>query len=413
VLKVKKPVYIEICCNIAQHVVNAPVPMAFKSIPDANLASLERALELVTKLWNDSVKPVIVGGVKLRSSCAIEAFLSFANNAQSAVAVMPNAKGFFPEDHELFIGTYWGNVSSSYVCEIVESADLYIYVGPVFNDYTTTGYSTLVKKEKMIQILPDRVKTSHVEFGCVYMAQFLKALAASTSLEKKPKSLQAYKRIYEKENVHATPDNSDLLSTKSVVRTVQSVLDPTSAVIVETGDAWFNGQKLKLPHGVPYEFQMQYGSIGWSVGAVLGAALAWKGKRRVVAMIGDGSFQMTAQEVSTMIRYECNPIIFLLNNRGYTIEVQIHDGPYNNIKNWDYKLLIDSFTAGESKLVKSFLCNTYGELQEAIKFAHEHVEHLIFLECTIDRDDCSKELLEWGTRVASANGRAANQVDNY
>jgi len=265
----------------------------------------------------------------------------------------------------------------------------------------------------MIQILPDRVKTSHVEFGCVYMAQFLKALAASTSLEKKPKSLQAYKRIYEKENVHPTPDNSDLLSTKSVVRTVQSVLDPTSAVIVETGDAWFNGQKLKLPHGVPYEFQMQYGSIGWSVGAVLGAALAWKGKRRVVAMIGDGSFQMTAQEVSTMIRYECNPIIFLLNNRGYTIEVQIHDGPYNNIKNWDYKLLIDSFTAGESKLVKSFLCNTYGELQEAIKFAHEHVEHLIFLECTIDRDDCSKELLEWGTRVASANGRAANLADNY
>jgi len=49
-------------------------------------------------------------------------------------------------------------------------------------------------------------------------------------------------------------------------------------------------------------------------------------------MIGDGSFQMTAQEISTMIRYGVNPIIFLLNNRGYTIEVQIHDGPYNNIK---------------------------------------------------------------------------------
>lgn len=61
---------------------------------------------------------------------------------------------------------------------------------------------------------------------------------------------------------------------------------------------------------------MQYGSIGWSVGAVLGysMAAAEKGKR-VIAMIGDGSFQMTAQEISTMIRYGADPIIFLINNR--------------------------------------------------------------------------------------------------
>lgn len=53
---------------------------------------------------------------------------------------------------------------------------------------------------------------------------------------------------------------------------------------------------MKLPHGCSFEFQMQYGSIGWSVGAVLGYAVATKPKgRRVVAMIGDGSFQMTAQ----------------------------------------------------------------------------------------------------------------------
>lgn len=64
----------------------------------------------------------------------------------------------------------------------------------------------------------------------------------------------------------------------------------------KTGDSWFQGQSMKLPHGCGYEFQMQYGSIGWSVGAVLGYAVATKPKgRRVVAMIGDGSYQMTAQ----------------------------------------------------------------------------------------------------------------------
>ena len=57
---------------------------------------------------------------------------------------------------------------------------------------------------------------------------------------------------------------------------------------------------------------------------------------RVIAMVGDGSFQLTAQEVSTMVRYRTRPIIMLVNNRGYTIEAEIHDGPYNRIKNWDY-----------------------------------------------------------------------------
>ena len=69
---------------------------------------------------------------------------------------------------------------------------------------------------------------------------------------------------------------------------------------------------------------MQYGSIGWSVGATLGYCVGAP-ERRIVALIGDGSFQLTAQEISTMIRYGVRPIIFLMNNRGYTIEVEIHD----------------------------------------------------------------------------------------
>jgi len=351
-LRVRKPVYIEISCNISQALVNNPVPMSFKPIPESNPSGLRHAVNTVVKLWNQSVKPVVIGGNKLRLGRAIHEFLDFASACGAGIAVMPNAKSFFPEDHEQFMGTYWGNVSSPFVCEIVESSDLYIYVGPVFNDYTTTGYSTLVKKEKMIQILPDRIKTPVAEFGCVYMAEFLKALTSAKNLEKKPKSLQAYKRIYLPESTFThSPDEP--LSTRALVKIVQSILKPDSAVLAETGDAWFNGQKLRLPHGVPYEFQMQYGSIGWSVGALLGLSLGLRDVRRCVALIGDGSFQMTAQEVSTMIRYGLNPIIFLLNNKGYTIEVEIHDGPYNNIKNWNYVGLVEAFSNNEGK-VKCF-----------------------------------------------------------
>lgn len=60
--------------------------------------------------------------------------------------------------------------------------------------------------------------------------------------------------------------------------------------------------------------------------------------------------QVTVQDVSTMIRYGQKTIIFLLNNGGYTIEVEIHDGPYNIIKNWNYTGVVEAFHNGEGNL---------------------------------------------------------------
>ena len=100
-----------------------------------------------------------------------------------------------------------------------------------------------------------------------------------------------------------------------------------------------------MPQKSRFEIQMHYGSIEWSVGATLGYCLG-QADRRVIACVGDGSFPLTAQEVSTMIRYGASPVIFLINNGGYTIEVEIHDGPYNTIMNWDYARLLPVF--GES-----------------------------------------------------------------
>lgn len=59
--------------------------------------------------------------------------------------------------------------------------------------------------------------------------------------------------------------------------------------------------------------------------------------------------QVTAQEVSTMLRWGQKSIIFLINNGGYTIEVEIHDGPYNVIKNWNYTGVVEAFHNGEGK----------------------------------------------------------------
>ena len=182
---------------------------------------------------------------------------------------------------------------------------------------------------------------------------------------------------------------------------VAKMLTSDSAVVAETGDSWFNGMRLKLPEGARFEIQMQYGSIGWSVGATLGYALG--SPRRVITLVGDGSFQMTAQEVSTMIRYGLKPIIFLINNGGYTIEVEIHDGPHNAIKNWDYAGLMNVFNAGDDKGWGTRV-TTQNQLDAAIAQALAN-DGPSLIEVAIGRDDCSKELLEWGRHVAANNAR--------
>ncbi|RWW34736.1 hypothetical protein GW17_00000470 [Ensete ventricosum] len=129
---------------------------------------------------------------------------------------------------------------------------------------------------------------------------------------------------------------------------------------------------------------MQCGSIGWSGGATLGYAQAVKGSKRVIAFIGDGSFQ--------------NSINFLINNGGYTIEVEIHDGPYNVINNWDYTGLVDLSSVRHEEELKEEIETAVGSKQAC----------LCFIEVIVHKDDTSKELPEWGSRVCSASSRPPN-----
>eukprot|EP00879_Flechtneria_rotunda_P024599 GHRR01026095.1.p1 GENE.GHRR01026095.1~~GHRR01026095.1.p1 ORF type:complete len:120 (-),score=34.26 GHRR01026095.1:733-1092(-) len=116
------------------------------------------------------------------------------------------------------------------------------------------------------------------------------------------------------------------------------------------------------------------------------------------------------QDVSTMMRFEANPVIFLINNHGYAIEILIHDGPYNQIQNWDYTALVRAMRHnGQGKLFTARV-GTEDELAEALSKAlsPECANHVVFIEVLLETDDCSKELLEFGARVASANSRPPN-----
>ncbi len=397
-----KPVYLEVPCNLAGLHISPPHERDFLRGLQSDEMALRQAVADTAELLAAAPRPVLVAGVDLKSSRATDEFAKLVDASDYAYASMAQGKGLVSENHPNYIGTYWGPVSSPGTAEIVESANIYLFAGPRFTDYTTCGFTTLINPEKTIYAGPDFVRLPNVTYNHVMLKDFLEEL--SKIINPNNASLTAYKRIKQEYAPEPPVKKDEIITTRRLFAQVEDVLTKDMAVMVETGDSWFNGIMLKLPEGAGFEIQMQYGSIGWSVGATLGYALASKGKRRLFTFVGDGSFQMTAQEVSTIIRYELDPIIFLLNNKGYTIEVEIHDGPYNNIQNWDYAGLVDVFNTGGGA-GWSTRVTTEGELQKAIKTALAHKGGPSFIEVMLDRDDCSKELLEWGSRVASNNSR--------
>ncbi|KAK2631915.1 hypothetical protein EUGRSUZ_L02272 [Eucalyptus grandis] len=233
-LRESKPVYISISCNLT-------------SIPSPLLSAA--AVEAAAEFLNKAVKPVMVAGPNLRIAKACDTFVELADVSGYAHAVMASAKGLVSTEHHAhFIGTYWGTVSTAFCAEIVESADAYLFAGPIFNDVSSVGYSLLIKKEKAIIVQPDRVVIGNgPTFGFVEMNDFLKALAKR--LNRNTTAYENYHRIYIPEGRPLKRDPKEPLRVNVLVQHIQNMLSSKTTVIAETGDMWFNCQKLKLPSG--------------------------------------------------------------------------------------------------------------------------------------------------------------------
>ena len=405
-LLAKKPAYIEIPTNLAGAMCSRPGPIS--AVVDPVLSdetSLAAAIDCAVQYLRGKQKPIILVGPKLRRAGAETELLRLAEAMGCAVAVQPAAKGFFPEDHKQFTGVFWGQVSTLAADSILNWADTVLCVGTLFSDYSTVGWTALPSVPLMIFEM-DHVILPGTTYNRVRLCDFLSGLAKTVDRYESTMIEYGYLRP-DPQLVHV-PGPDQLLSRKETARQVQELLSSDTTIFVDTGDSWFNGIQMKLPKGAVFEIEMQWGHIGWSIPASFGYAIA-KPERNVIAMLGDGAFQMTAQEVSQMVRYKVPVIIFLINNKGYTIEVEIHDGLYNRIKNWDYALLVQAFNSTDGQ-ANGFRVSTGRELAEAIEKARAHNDGPTLIECVIDQDDCSRELITWGHYVAAANARPPTKM---
>lgn len=397
----RKPAYIEIPTNLSGAACVRPGPSNAVTDPvPSDEEALDAAIEQAAQYLDGKKKPIILVGPKLRRAGAEKALLKLAEALGCSVAVQPAAKGFFPEDHPQFVGIFWGQVSTLAADSIMHWADAMICAGTMFTDYSTVGWTAMPNIPHMVAEM-DHVTFPGAHFSRVRLSDFLSKLAERVNHN--DSTMVEYKRLRPDPPHERVPNAEEELTRKEVSRRVQMLLTSETSLFVETGDSWFNGIQLRLPQGADFEIEMQWGHIGWSIPASFGYALG-KRDRKIVVMVGDGSFQVTVQEVSQMVRWNLPIIILLMNNKGYTIEVEIHDGLYNRIKNWDYAKLIEAFNSTDGHAL-GLQVATVGELAVAIEKAQLNTKGPTLIECSLHQDDCSRELITWGHFVAAANAR--------
>lgn len=398
-LRMRKPCYIEIPCNLASAECVRPGPVGTllaETTPDK--VSLDAAVKAACTFIETRKNVVILVGSRVRTLGSLEPIVALADRIGCAVTVMSAAKSFFPEGHKAFRGVYWGEVSSPGAQELVEKADGVICLAPIFNDYATVGWQSKPPASQALIADLAEVTVDGKSFAGFHLGAFIAALSEKAPSRPATVENTTYTPVKIPETAPTVPLTND-----EMARQINAMIDGNTTITAETGDSWFNAVRMHLPSGARVETEMQWGSIGWSVPAALGNAIGSPDRQHIL-MVGDGSFQLTAQEVAQMIRYEVPVIVFLVNNRGYVIEIKIHDGPYNYIKNWDYAGLIKAFNAEDGHGL-GLHARTGAELADAIAKAKTNKKGPTFIECHIATEDCTDTLVQWGKKVAKANSR--------
>lgn len=392
------PVYISLPSDVVRMTCPPPVPFAH-SIPvlSDQEAFIEAVAEAAEMLKNAQM-PLVIGGVELQRYRLQRSFAAFLEKSGFPFVTMMLGKTLLSEHHPQFIGLYQGERSRPYVKERVASADCIIQLGEVLTDFNTGGFTTHLDDAKTISAHKHFVRIRHHVYENVLLDEFMMGL--TDALYRRSPSvfdIQPASRSCVHRGTDAfTPDPLKPVTVQRFFDRMSHFIKKDSIVIAETGVALFSTAEMLMPEGAIFIGQTFYGSIGYTIGATLGAGIAVP-ERKVVLFVGDGSFQVTGQDISTMIRNNLSPVIFLLNNDGYTIERVIVDRPYNDLQPWKYHRLPEVYGGAPGYDV-----HTEGDLERALTAA-ETAAGLVFIEVHTGRMDCPESLRSAGRSMAALN----------
>ena len=341
---------------------------------------------------------MILAGVELlRFGIGNEA-LQLIETSEVPFATMLSSKSVLPELHPQFTGIYQGGWSKEIVRNQVEDSDCLLSLGAWMTDMDTGLFSINLDNRRMITVGSGQARIGSHFYHQVQLRDFIREL----TLAVQPRSyLASHPALSYQPLQPFVPEPSCKLTAPRLYECLNYYLDDNMILLSEPGDAFCATPEFHIEEAENFIVQAYYCSIGFCTPAALGVAMA-RPKKRPVVLSGDGAFQMTAQEVSSLIRERVPALVIIINNDGYLIERRLHkDGMYNDIHMWNYSKLPEVF--GDGSFATGVRVTTEEELEQAITTAIREKDKLMLIEAFLPDRSCSEGLDRLGNAFLKSN----------
>lgn len=388
-LRYKRPVYIE----LPRDMVSAPVSL--DTIPEEKLESsdsntLNEALCEAGKMINSSKRPVIIAGIELHRFGLQKELLELIENTQLPVVSTLLSKSVISEHHPLYLGVYGGAMGREEVIDYVETSDCLILLGTFMTDINLGIFTAHLDQGRSLSVTSEKISIQYHSYENIRMEDFIRGLLQINICRRKEKNTVHPPRLLPPRSVPGKK-----ITIRYLYQRLNSFLEKDMVVIADTGDAMFAAMDMTIHKETEFLSPAYYASLGFAVPASLGVQMA-RPELRPLVLVGDGAFQMSGMELSTIARFHLNPIVVILNNRGYGTERYMLDGPFNDIATWEYSRIPEILKSG-----KGFDIKSEDQLENALHDIRNYTESFCILDVHLDQEDCSVAL----QRMTNALGK--------
>jgi 3D-(3,5/4)-trihydroxycyclohexane-1,2-dione acylhydrolase (decyclizing) len=312
--------------DIQTYAFDYPVEMFGKRVWAIPRNRPDRASLAAAAAWiREAARPVIFAGGGVRYSEASDALRSFAEQTGIPVAETHAGKGSMPYDHPLALGG--AGVSGTLAANVIgPEADLVIGIGTRFTDFPTASKTAFQDPDVRF------ININVAEFDAYKHAAIPLVGDARATLEELAVALGGYSTAPAyRERVAALNKEwdaevtrvynhsvGDILTQGEVIGAVEASTDARDVVVTSAGS--LPGDLLKLWRSrdvSSYQVEYGYSTMGYEIAGGVGAKLAAP-DREVIVMVGDGSFQMMSNEITTAVQEGLKLTIVIVDNKGYS-----------------------------------------------------------------------------------------------
>ena len=382
----KRPVYLELPRDMV-HVCPEIAPPYKQLVVESDAGALAEAIEETASQIENAKQPVLLLGVELHRFGLQSEVIRLAEQTGIPMAATMLGKGVVPESHPQYMGLYEGALGHREVTQYVEHSDCVVMLGTFMTDINLGIYTAKLDIDRCIYATSEQLRVRHHHYHDVRLEDFIngllgKNMASRTDLPVAPTSLDDSKFTLQPEQ---------RITITRLMQRLNEQLEDT-IVIADIGDALFASTELMPRGNSEFVSPAYYTSMGFAIPAALGAQTA-RHDTRVVAIVGDGAFQMTGMELSNIVARQMPVIVIVLNNGGYGTERLLHPGEYdfNEIHSWNYHELPKILGGGTG-----YEIHTEGDFDQALSSAWQDTSGPSILHVSLPHDDCSHALKNLG-----------------